>query len=139
MKNNSVKESSVKRAVKFWLDSSEDNFKAAQAMFDSGRWSLCMFMCQQTLEALLKAILIIETKDRPPYLHDLILLSKKCKVKIEENILEILIEANKHYIEARYKEERFNPEIYNEDSARGWLKKTKETIKWVTKKANLNI
>jgi HEPN domain-containing protein len=59
------------KAVNFWLLSSKDNFKTAVAMLKAGRYNFAMFMCQQAVEALLKAVFIIQKNERPEYIHKL--------------------------------------------------------------------
>ena len=133
------KQDSQNKAVKFWLAYAKDNFIAAKAMFKAGRWSLCMFMCQQTLEALLKAIVIIQIKKQPPYIHELGLILRASGLKAPSGIINSLRELDKHYIKTRYKEDRFNSKVYNKESAFYIMQQTRKTIKWFTKKANLNL
>ena len=59
------------KAVSFWLMSSKDNLETAHAMLKAGRYNFAMFMCQQSVEALLKAVFIIQKNDRPEYIHKL--------------------------------------------------------------------
>jgi HEPN domain-containing protein len=124
-------------AIKFWINSSLEDFATAKAMRSAKRYNYTMFMCQQVLEELLKAIIVLQTHDHPPFLHDLILLSKKINLKIPSHILENLRDINPHYIIARYKPQRFNPAIYNLTAARKAIKITQEAIQWFTEKMAL--
>ena len=47
-----------RETVKFWLNSSLDDLKTAEAMLAAARYNYAMFMCQQSLEELLKAIIV---------------------------------------------------------------------------------
>jgi HEPN domain-containing protein len=127
------------RAVKFWLDSAKDNFETAKLMLKAGRWNFAMFMCQQSIEALLKAVVIRQTDCRPPYVHELGILLKATEIEIPVEIWDKIKEIDRHYIKARYFPDRFNPKIYNQKSANSLLKKTGEVIKWFTKKLNLEL
>lgn len=127
----------LEESIKFWLNSSLDDFNTAKAMFVANRYNYTMFMCQQALEELLKAIIVIQTEDNPPYLHDLVILSKKIDFQIPKYIHKILENINPHYIVARYKPQRFDPQVYNRTAAKRTIKLTEETIKWFTKKLNL--
>jgi len=124
-------------AIRFWLNSCLDDFNTAKAMLVAHRYNYSMFMCQQSLEELLKAIIMIQSKDHPPYLHDLIILSKKVDLIIPKRIHNILRDINPHYIIARYKPQRFDPKIYNLASAKKAIKATQGVIKWFTKKMGL--
>lgn len=106
-------------------------------MLASHRYNYTLFMCQQSIEELLKAIIMIQRKDHPPYIHDLVILSRKIKIKIPGNIQNILKDINPHYIIARYKPQRFDPEIYNRASAQSAVKGTGEVIQWFAQKTSL--
>ena len=123
--------------IKFWLNSCLDDFKTARAMFLAHRYNYTMFICQQSLEELLKAIIVIQTSDQPPFLHDLILLSKKIRLTLPNYIQQNLRNINPHYIVARYKLQRFDPKVYNQTTAKHTIRVTEETIKWFTKKMAL--
>lgn len=125
------------KAVNFWLMSSMDNFKTAEAMLKTGRYNFAMFMCQQTVEAILKAVFIIQKNERPEYIHKLPKLVELTGVKIPKTIDKKILKIDAHYIKARYKEDRFNTKIYNRRSATALLKDTEAVIKWFTKKMRL--
>ncbi|MBM4065732.1 MAG: HEPN domain-containing protein [Planctomycetes bacterium] len=125
------------KAVNFWLMSSKDNFKTAEAMLKTGRYNFAMFMCQQTVEAILKAVFIIQKNERPEYIHKLPKLVELTGVKIPKTIDKKILKIDAHYIKARYKEDRFNTKIYNRRSATALLKDTETVIKWFTKKMRL--
>ncbi len=100
----------LEKSIKFWLNSCLDDFNTAN---------------------------MIQTKDHPPYLHDLVILSKKIDIVIPKHIHNILRDINPHYIIARYKPQRFDPKIYNQTTARKTIKLTQGAIKWFTKKMDL--
>lgn len=127
----------LEESIKFWLSSSLDDLDTAKAMIAAHRYNYAMFMCQQSLEELLKAIIMIESGDHPPYVHDLITLSKKINLQIPKYIHKILRDINPHYIVARYKPQRFDPKIYNKTTAKETVEVTQEAIKWFTEKMGL--
>ncbi len=128
---------SQEETIKFWLNAALDDFKTAKAMLFAKRYNYTMFMCQQVLEELLKAVIVTETNAHPPFLHDLIILSKKINLKIPSPILDNLSNINPHYIIARYKPQRFDPKIYNLSAAKRTIAATQETIKWFSAKTAL--
>lgn len=127
----------MEKMVKFWLDSAKENFKIAQDMFKTGHYEYTAFLCQQSIEVLLKAIIVLKTKATPPHLHDLIILHSRTGLKVPAEIRDKLKEINPHYIEARYFQERFNSKVYNKANASFLLKSTQEVIEWFTQKVNL--
>jgi HEPN domain-containing protein len=94
-------------------------------------------MCQQTVEAILKAVFIIQKNERPEYIHKLPKLVEMTGVKIPKTIDNKILKIDAHYIKARYKEDRFNTKIYNRRNATALLKDTETIIKWFTKKMKL--
>jgi len=120
--------------ISFWVKSSLDDFETAKAMLLAKRYNYTMFMCQQAIEELLKAVIVIQTNGHPPYLHDLILLSRNIELKIPKHIEKNLVDINPHYIIARYKPQRFDPKVYNLVSAKRTVAATQETIQWFTEK-----
>jgi HEPN domain-containing protein len=78
---------SQEETIKFWLRSALDDLKTAKAMLSARRYNYAMFMCQQALEELLKAAIVYETSSPAPFLHDLVLLSRKINLKIPLHIL----------------------------------------------------
>ena len=133
-KNNSM---TLEESIQFWLNSSLDDLMTAKAMYEAHRYNYAMFMCQQSLEELLKAILVIQTKNHPPFIHDLISLQKKIDLPFPQFITAALRNINPHYIIARYKPQRFDPEIYNKIMAQKTIKTTEKIIQWFTKKMDL--
>ena len=127
----------LQNSITFWIKSSSDDFKTAKAMYNANRYNYTIFMCQQSLEELLKAVIMIQTKDNPPYIHDLIMLSRRLDLQIPEYIFETLRNINPHYIAARYKPQRFDYRIYNRNSARKAVASTEEVIKWFVQEMDL--
>lgn len=125
------------KAVNFWLLSSKDNFTTATAMLKAGRYNFAMFMCQQAVESILKAVFIIQRNERPEYIHKLPRLVEMTDIKIPKTIDKKILKIDAHYIKARYKEDRFNTKIYNKQNATALLKDTEDVIKWLTKKMKL--
>src|SRR4030067_1578377 len=127
----------VDEALGFWLLSSKENFETAKAMLKAGRYNFTMFMCQQAVEALLKAVFIIQKNERPEYIHKLPKLVEMIGIKIPKTIDKKILKIDAHYIKARYKEDRFNTKIYNKQNATALLKDTEDVIKWLAKKMKL--
>lgn len=125
------------KAVTFWLMSSKDNLETAAAMLKTGRYSFAMFMCQQSVEAFLKAIFVIQKDERPEFIHKLPKLVGLIGIAIPKALDNKILKIDAHYIKARYKEDRFNKKIYNRRNAAQLLKDTEDVISWYTKKLKL--
>lgn len=42
----------LRKEAQDWLDSSDYDFETSKIMFETGRYSYCVFMCHQTVEKL---------------------------------------------------------------------------------------
>lgn len=117
--NNCQKPSNleVEKQAKFWLDSAKDNFETAEAMLSSKRYNFAMFMCQQTIEAVLKCAFIKLKSERPEYIHKLPRLLSVLGLDAPLWLEKIILRVDAHYIKARYFEDRFDSSIYNRENA----------------------
>ena len=129
----------IEKSKKFWLLAAEDNFETAKILFEAHRYSFSIFMCQQAVEALLKAVYIIKKKDRPEYIHKLPKLLDLINIDVPNSIDKKILRLDAHYIKARYKEDRFNSKIYNKENAQLILKDTEDIFEWFTKNLKLKI
>ena len=129
----------IEKSKKFWLLAAKDNFETAKILFEAHRYSFSIFMCQQAVEALLKAVYIIKKKDRPEYIHKLPKLLDLINIDVPNSIDKKILRLDAHYIKARYKEDRFNSKIYNKENAQLILKDTEDIFEWFTKNLKLKI
>jgi HEPN domain-containing protein len=129
----------IEKSKKFWLLAAKDNFETAKILFEAHRYNFFIFMCQQAVEALLKAVYIIKKKDRPEYIHKLPKLLDLINIDVPNSIDKKILRLDAHYIKARYKEDRFNSQIYNKENAQLILKDTEDVFEWFTKNLKLKI
>ena len=127
----------IEKSKKFWLLAAEDNFETAKILFEAHRYNFSIFICQQAVEALLKAVYIIKKKDRPEYIHKLPKLLDLINIDVPNSIDKKILRLDAHYIKARYKEDRFNSKIYNKENAKLILKDTEDIFEWFTKNLKL--
>jgi HEPN domain-containing protein len=118
--------------VKNWCDISAYDMATAEAMYKSGRYLYVLFMCQQAVEKMLKALVQQETGKIPPKIHDLERLSIMANIKLDAKQLELLRVLNGYFIESRYPEEieMLMKEI-DKKITHGYLKETEEILKWL--------
>lgn len=72
------------KIIKYWIDSSDDDFETMIAMFDSKRFSWSMFVGHLMIEKLLKALFVRTNNDYPPFMHNLLRLAEKCNLDLTE-------------------------------------------------------
>lgn len=122
--------------VKYWVDLSEYDLETAKAMLDTKRYLYVGFMCHQTIEKGLKAV-IAKTGDFPPKIHNLIELSKKASLyyMFSDTQKDFVMELNPLNIESRYPSyvEKINA-ILTETKCKDILSNTKELLQWIETK-----
>jgi len=109
-----------------WFEKAKDDLKKAQDNFNIGNFDLSSFLCQQSVEKGLKAVLIKRTGQFPK-IHDLVRLSRL--VEIDKRFLGGTKELTLAYIYTRYP---ISDKVLDlKDKSFEFLKLNREIIKWV--------
>ncbi len=125
------------RHVKYWIEHASEDLISAKVMLDAGRYTWCAFICQQSLEKLLKAGYVKKEKRIPPYIHKLERLLELLSLQPPQTLLETLILIDKYYIIARYPSYKTSVEIKTKQVATEIYQKTKEIYQWLQKEMAL--
>lgn len=93
--------------VQYWMDLAEYDIETARAMLQTGRYLYVGFMCHQTIEKALKAI-IARNGDFPPKIHGLMKLSQLALVyeKMNDTYKDLMDTLDPLNIAARYPEQK---------------------------------
>lgn len=73
------------KIIKFWIDSSDDDFETMIAMLDTKRYNWSLFVGHLMIEKLLKALFVKTHNDFPPLIHNLLRLAEKCNLDLNED------------------------------------------------------
>ena len=124
------------RIVAHWVERSEYDLDTAKAMLDTGRYLYVGYMCQQTVEKLLKAMIACQNKENLP-IHNLNRLAEVAEIadqlSSEQNTF--LAELTPFCIEARYGDFKESlSEIINKEMAEATYLKTQEMFEWLYQK-----
>jgi len=92
----------IKKTVSYWLEGAKYDLGVANAMLKTKKYPYALFMGHLSLEKLLKASVVKQTKAHAPFSHSLPYLAEKSGVKIPEKILVKLREFMEFHFEARY-------------------------------------
>ena len=90
------------KLIKYWVDSSDEDFETMIAMFDSKRYSWSMFVGHLMIEKLLKALFVKVNNEFPPFTHNLLRLAEKCKFVLTEEKRLFFATVTAFNINARY-------------------------------------
>ncbi|HDZ23679.1 MAG TPA: HEPN domain-containing protein [Desulfobacteraceae bacterium] len=126
------------KIVGHWIERSEYDLDTAKAMLDTGRYLYVGYMCQQTVEKLLKAMIANQNKENLP-IHNLNRLAEVAKIAdlLSQEQINFLAELTPFCIESRYGDFKESlSEIINEGNAQEVYQKTKEMFEWLYQKIN---
>ena len=125
------------KIVEHWIERSQYDLDTAKVMLDTGRYLYVSYMCQQTVEKMLKAIFVKKKKSFPPKTHNLILLMKELGFEVSEDEYDFFEEVNTFNISTRYPDEQLK--FYKLCTAEFTLKKfaqIKSKYQWLKKELN---
>lgn len=100
----------LEKLVKYWLDLSERDWKAMKSLVRGKNNAQALFFLHLSIEKLLKALIVIESKDHAPHSHNLPYLFGKSGLEFSEQWLEDLKAISEFNMSSRYPDE--NLEFY---------------------------
>ncbi len=121
------------KIIAHWVERSQYDLDTAKIMLDTGRYLYVAYMCQQTIEKILKAIIAHQDKENYP-IHNLNRLAEIADIRKEltPEQFNFLAELTPYHIEARYGDYKESlSEIIDEKKAEQVYKKTREIYKWL--------
>ena len=116
-----------------WLERVAYDIDTARAMLKTKRYIYVIFMCQQSIEKCLKAVLASKEKEVVP-IHNLRRLGELAGIigELEESSLVKLDFLSRYYINARYKEDLQElSKGITESVAQDFIHFSENTIKWL--------
>ncbi len=121
-----------KSKILYWIESSEDDWKVANHLFEKGDYSYSLFFGHLTIEKMLKALYVYRREKNPPYTHSLIYLAEQVSLNLSEEQLEMIETITDFHIEARYPDEKFSFRKKCTRSFTEWyIVKIKEPREWL--------
>jgi HEPN domain-containing protein len=118
--------------IQYWLDISDYDLETARAMLFSERYLYVVFMCQQAMEKIIKALYVDRYDKEPPRSHNLAFIFKKIKISMPDDTFKFFNILSAHYIENRYPEYKKKlSTTLNKLKAEEYLSKTEESYKWI--------
>ena len=108
--------------IKYWIDSSDQDFKAMNHLFQKKDYNWSLFIGHLVIEKLLKAFYVKNVDNNPPYIHNLLRLAEKSGLNLSEDQKDVLVTITTFNISARYDD-------YKKDFYKTCTKSF--TLKWV--------
>jgi HEPN domain-containing protein len=123
--------------VRYWLESSDDDYKVMQSLFDNGHYVWALFLSHLVIEKLLKACHVKYVDTNYPRIHNLIEIAIKAKLDLSTEQKESLVELTTFNLRARYPDykNRFQKKATRQFTE-NQISKVKEFRKWLLEKIN---
>ncbi len=94
--------------IKYWIDSANEDWATYESLRKTKRYAHALFFLHLTIEKILKAIIVSQTSDHPPFSHSLSYLLGKTSLAASEDQINLLSEISKFNMEARYPDEKLS-------------------------------
>ncbi|NLX73737.1 MAG: HEPN domain-containing protein [Bacteroidales bacterium] len=120
------------KLIKYWSDSSDDDYDTMIAMFESKRFNWALFVGHLMIEKLLKALYVKNNNDHPPFIHNLLRLAEKCNMILSEDQKLFFATVTAFNINARYDDYKmsFQQKCTPEYTAI-WVENIKNNRQWI--------
>lgn len=102
----------IEDVVNYWIATAEHDRETMDVLFKSGRYSDSLFFGHIILEKILKGLVAKNTREHPPYTHNLLQLQILSKESLDESEVDFLSKMNDFNIRTRYPERRL--ELYKQ-------------------------
>ena len=120
-----------------WLRLAENDRRVARLLLADGEYDTCAFHCQQAVEKLLKAIIVKQTGQAPPYIHDLRPLFRLADTAgADENVAVAINGLNVYYAATRYPMDTVDADAFIKPLAESAVKQTEMVFTWFFPKVN---
>ena len=120
----------------YWLDIAQYDLDSAETMLSGKRWLYVVFMCQQSIEKLVKGLYVLYIDDNIPKTHNIRVLVEKFENLLPESITDdcydLFEDLTIYYLSGRYADYKQKmSERLNEQTATDFLNRTKEIFSWL--------
>jgi len=95
-----------KELTTYWLKIAQHDYKTMLVLFNSKRYSDCLFFGYIVLEKILKALVVQKTGKSARYTHNLLLLMQDADTELPQTDKDLLDTVNDFNIRARYPDEK---------------------------------
>lgn len=122
----------TEKLIKYWIETSDDDFETMLAMFETKRYSWALFVGHLMIEKLLKAYYVKSKQDFPPFIHNLLRLAKLSEIGMTEEQKVFFVTVTAFNINARYDDYKmsFQKKCTLEYTAK-WINELKTQRLWI--------
>lgn len=123
----------LKNIEKYWKESAQEAFGAANDLFKTGRYAYAMFFLHLATEKMLKALYVNRNAAEPPLGHNLQNLAIKITdITVPPATVGLLAQITTFNVAARYDDHKKSfQKLCTKDFAKNYLKQGKELMAWL--------
>ena len=122
----------INKQIEYWKSGAVNDIDTAELLINNNKLLHGLFFCHLVLEKIIKAHVVLATKNVPPKSHDLLYLLKKTELILESGDTEFLGLMMKYQLEGRYPE--YYPMPPSREKSNEYLSRTKDLLKCLKKK-----
>ena len=120
------------KMIKYWLDSSDEDFETMITLFENKRYSWSLFIGHLMIEKLLKSLYVKLNNDYPPYIHNLLRLAEKCNLELNDGQRFFLTTVTAFNINARYDDYKLSfQNMCTKEFTTIWIEQLKDQRLWI--------
>jgi HEPN domain-containing protein len=126
------KEIDIEKLIKYWIETSDDDFETMMAMYETKRFSWSLFVGHLMIEKLLKAYYVKSKQDFPPFIHNLIRLAELAEIRMTEEQKVFFVTATAFNINARYDDYKLSfQKMCTLEYTTKWINELKTQRLWI--------
>lgn len=122
----------IEKQIEYWTNGAKDDLDSAKILIERKRLLHGLFFCHLVIEKVIKAHIVKQTREVAPRSHNLIFLSEKANLELNEDDELFLGILMKYQLQGRYPD--YNPIIPDKYRVNDYLRRTKELLKWLKKR-----
>jgi HEPN domain-containing protein len=119
----------IKRQLAYWTNGAEDDLLTADLLIREKRILHGLFFCHLVIEKAIKAHIVKTLKEIAPKSHNLIYLSEKADLELDEDTQIFLGILMKYQLQGRYPD--YNPVLPDIEKVNEYFEKTKTLLQWL--------
>jgi HEPN domain-containing protein len=124
----------LRKQIDYWLEGSKDDLDAAETLFNNRKFRQALFFVHLSVEKILKAHVVKNTRDMPPRIHDLLRLANLSGLAISDLQRKTFSRFQFYCLEGRYPD--FQPSPPSEEETKNELNEARSICLWLANQLN---
>jgi HEPN domain-containing protein len=120
------------KQIEYWINTAADDLQTAELLINNLKILQGLFFCHLSIEKIIKAHIVKFTGETPPKSHNLLLLTSKTNINLEDSKKDFCGLLMTYQLEGRYPENY--PEVPSPDQSREILTETISLFQWFRSK-----